>query len=58
MDPGDRARLEQLRRSLAMDRSGSGGLDRDQALDLIADLQATEVRLRELREGLRRLLDE
>ncbi len=57
VDPEQRARLEQLRRSLSMDRSGTGSLDRDQALQLIAELQATEARLRELREGLHRLLE-
>jgi len=51
-----RYELESLRRSLAMLRPGAPALDREAAMRLVRELQDLEHQLRELREGLQRLL--
>jgi hypothetical protein len=48
--------LESLRRSLAMLRPGAPALDREEAMQLVRELQDSEGQLRALREGLQRLL--
>jgi hypothetical protein len=53
-----RHRLEVLRRSLAMLTPRQPALDREEALELLAELEEVDRRLRELRAGLRALLDE
>jgi len=52
--------LERFRRSVVMLEPGAMTLRREEAANLIAELQATERELRRLREGLglRDLLDE
>jgi hypothetical protein len=50
--------LESLRRSLAMLRPGAPALDREEALQLVRELQDLEGQFRTLREGLQRLLAE
>ena len=50
--------LESLRRSLAMLRPGAPALDREEAMQLVRELQDLEGQLRMLREGLQRLLAE
>jgi hypothetical protein len=52
------AELEFLRRSIAMAPPGSPALDREEAMQLIAELQALEDRLRRLRDAIERLLEE
>jgi len=49
--------LERLRRSIVMLEPGAMALRREDAANLIAELQATERELRRLRTGLRGLLD-
>lgn len=50
--------LERLRRSLAMLTPGQpASLSREEAVSLLADLQAARRRLDQLEGGLRRLLD-
>ena len=53
-----RYELETLRRSLAMLRPGAPALDREEAMDLVREIQDLERRLRALREGLEGLLSE
>lgn len=53
-----RPRLEDLRRSIAMLPPQAPALDREKAMALLAELQAMEERLRRMRDGLERLLDE
>ena len=48
--------LESLRRSLAMLRPGAPALDREEAMQLVRELQELEEQLRSLRLGLQRLL--
>jgi hypothetical protein len=50
--------LEDLRRSLAMLPPGTAGLSREDAMRLIGEVQGLEDRLRRLRAGLGRLLQE
>ena len=50
--------LESLRRSLAMLRPGAPALDREEAMQLVRELQDLEEQLRALRVGLQRLLAE
>ncbi len=50
--------LESLRRSLAMLRPGAPALDREEAMQLVRELQALERQVRTMREGLVRLLAE
>jgi hypothetical protein len=50
--------LEALRRSMAMLLPGQAALDREQAMRLLRELQDVEGRVRVLRDGLRKLLDE
>jgi hypothetical protein len=50
--------LEDLRRSLAMAPIGSPGLDREQAIALLAEAQALHGRLQRLKEGITRALAE
>jgi hypothetical protein len=54
----DRHDLEHLRRSIAMLSPEAPALSREEAMALLAELQAAERSFRELRDGLRRLLDE
>ena len=51
-----RYELESLRRSLAMLRPGAPALDREDAMQLVRELQDFERQLRTLREGLQALL--
>jgi hypothetical protein len=46
-----------MRRSVAMLRVGAPGLDRKAAIVLVSELQMLDRQLRELREGMQRLLD-
>jgi hypothetical protein len=50
--------LENLRRSLAMLPPGSSGLDREESMRLVAELQLLERRMDSLREKLTQALDE
>jgi integrase len=50
--------LETLRRSLAMLRVGAPGLDREAAIVLVRELQAMERKIRHLRDGMQRLLED
>jgi hypothetical protein len=50
--------LEDLRRSLAMAPVGSPGLDREQAIALLAEAHALHGRLQRLKEGIERVLAE
>jgi hypothetical protein len=50
--------LENLRRSIAMSRPGSAALDREAAMHLLSELKELEDRLRWMRDGLVRLLEE
>jgi hypothetical protein len=50
--------LEVIRRSLAMAPIGSPGLDREQAIALLAEAQALHGRLQRLKEGVERTLAE
>jgi hypothetical protein len=50
--------LEGERRSLAMLPPGSPGLDREEAMRLMAECQALELRLTQLRDGLAALLED
>ena len=50
--------LERMRRSIAMLQPGSKALSREDAMKLIAELQDVEVRLKRLKVGLQRLVDE
>jgi hypothetical protein len=53
-----RYELETLRRSLAMLRPGAPALDREEAMQLVRELQLLERQLRMLRHGLQDLLSE
>jgi hypothetical protein len=44
--------LERMRRSIAMLQPGSGALDREEAMRLIAELQDLERRMQALRQAL------
>lgn len=48
--------IEHLRRSLAMLPVGAGGLDREDAIEVLARLRDLTARLRRLEAGLRSLL--
>lgn len=48
--------LENLRRSLAMLPPGSAGLNREDAMRVIAECQALELRLQRLKDELQRLV--
>jgi hypothetical protein len=50
--------LEDLRRSLAMASVGSPGLDREQAIALLAEAQGLHGRLQRMKEGVKRALAE
>ncbi|HVA08176.1 MAG TPA: hypothetical protein VNG12_15675 [Acidimicrobiales bacterium] len=50
--------LDSLRRSLAMLRPGAQALNREEAAELVGELQLLERQVRHLRDGLQRLLDE
>jgi hypothetical protein len=50
--------LESMRRSIAMLQPGVKALSREEAMRLIAELQDVERRLRRLKTGLLRLVDE
>jgi hypothetical protein len=50
--------LERMRRSIAMLQPGTKALSREDAMKLIAELQDLEVRLKRLKVGLQRLVDE
>jgi hypothetical protein len=50
--------LEDQRRSLATLPPGSAGLDREQAMELLAEMQVLDRRLQRLSDGLLRLLEE
>jgi hypothetical protein len=47
-----------MRRSIAMLQPGTKALSREDAMKLIAELQDLEVRLKRLKVGLQRLVDE
>ena len=47
-----------MRRSIAMLQPGTKALSREAAMKLIAELQDLEVRLKRLKVGLQRLVDE
>jgi hypothetical protein len=51
-----RYELETLRRSIAMLRPGAPALDREEAMQLVRELQLLERQLRTLRYGLQELL--
>jgi len=50
--------LESMRRSIAMLNPRASALDREEAMALLRELQDVERRLRCLRDGLKRLLDD
>jgi hypothetical protein len=50
--------LERMRRSIAMLQPGTKALSREDAMRLIAELQDVEGRLKRLKVGLQRLVDE
>jgi hypothetical protein len=50
--------LERMRRSIAMLQPGTKALSREDAMKLIAELQDVEGRLKRLKVGLQRLVDE
>jgi vacuolar-type H+-ATPase subunit D/Vma8 len=50
--------LESLRRSIAMLRVGAPALDREAAMKLVRELQQLERQIRQLRDGMQRLLDD
>jgi hypothetical protein len=50
--------MEDWRRSLAMALPESPGLTREEAMRLLAECQQLDLRLRKMRDGLVRLLDE
>jgi len=50
--------LESMRRSIAMLNPRASALDREEAMALLRELQEVEQRLRTLRNGLRKLLDD
>jgi hypothetical protein len=50
--------LERMRRSIAMLQPKAMALSREDAMGLIAELQDLEVRLKRLKVGLQRLVDE
>lgn len=50
--------LENLRRSLAMAPPGSSGLDREEAMRILGELQGLDQRLRGLKDRIRALLEE
>jgi hypothetical protein len=52
----DSTEITSLRRSLAMLPPKSAGLNREEAMRVLAQLQETDQRLRDLREGLTALL--
>ncbi len=47
-----------MRRSIAMLNPRASALDREEAMALLRELQEVEQRLRTLRNGLRKLLDD
>lgn len=53
-----RYELEIMRRSLAMLSPGVQALSREDAIALVEELTAVQDRLQQLRDGLRRLIDE
>jgi vacuolar-type H+-ATPase subunit D/Vma8 len=53
-----RYELENLRRSIAMLRVGAPTLDREGAMVLVREPQVLERRIRRLRDGMPRLLDD
>ena len=54
----DRSEIEYLRRSIAMLPPQAAGLSREEPMRLLAELQKTDQRLRELSEGLTALLEQ
>ena len=57
--PADRlSELESMRRSIAMLNPGASALDREEAMALLRELQDVEGRLRDLRNGPPKLLDD
>jgi hypothetical protein len=50
--------LERMRRSIAMLQPGTKALSREDAMRLIAELQDVEGRLKRLKVGLQRLVDD
>ena len=50
--------LETLRRSIGMLQVGAPALDREKAMVLVRELQGMEERLRHMRDGLQKLLDD
>jgi hypothetical protein len=50
--------LENLRRSIAMQRVGAPALDREEAMRLVDELRSLEGQMRRLKGGLQRLLDD
>lgn len=59
MGPVDRwHELETFRRSLAMAPPRSPALDREEAMKLVAELQAMATKLRVLRDALRSVMDD
>jgi hypothetical protein len=50
--------LESLRRSVAVLRVGAPALDREEAMVLVRELPNLEERIRRLRDGMQRLLDD
>ena len=50
--------LERMRRSIAMLQPGTKALSREDAMRLISELQDVEGRLKRLKLGLQRLVDE
>ena len=50
--------VEILRRSVVMLAPGAPALNREQAIELLGDLQQVQGRLDQLRDGLQRLVDQ
>jgi hypothetical protein len=50
--------LDALQRSLAMLRPGAQALNREEASNLVSELQLLERQVRHLRDGIQRLLDD
>jgi hypothetical protein len=57
-DVVDRHELEIIRRSVVMLRPGAPALNREQAVELLEELQLVQGRLDQVRQGLQRLVDE
>jgi hypothetical protein len=53
----DSSEIENLRRSVAMLPPQAAGLSREEAMRLLAELQAMDQRLRNVQEGLTALLE-